>query len=86
MLRRRLGRSNNAWSRRGVTRLELEQQGHDLLDRQVMPMELFVFLCGGAILSAVLFGLFLWGQYVPQLGVRAVGPVGGGARTRRAPR
>lgn len=45
--------------------LELEQQGHDLLDRQVMPMDLFVFLCGAAVLSAVLFGLFVWGQFYP---------------------
>jgi len=45
--------------------LELEQQGHDLLDRQVMPMDLFIGLCLAAVGSAVMFGLFLWGQYYP---------------------
>ncbi|MEM6329856.1 MAG: AAA family ATPase [Planctomycetota bacterium] len=64
MLRRRLQvEQRTEQSRRHAQ--ELEQQSHDLLDKQAMPMELFVFLCGAAVLSAVLFGLFLWGRFYP---------------------
>ncbi len=64
MLRRRLQvEQRTEQSRRHA--MELEQQSQDLLDKQAMPMELFVFMCLAAMLSAVLFGLFLWGQYYP---------------------
>lgn len=64
-LRRRLQVEQRLEQTRRQT-MDLEQQSQDLLDRQLMPMELFAFLCGAAVLSAVLLGLFFFGQWYPE--------------------
>ncbi|MEM9186100.1 MAG: AAA family ATPase [Planctomycetota bacterium] len=54
--------------------LELEQQGHDLLDRQVMPMETFTFICLAVVGAGVVFGLFFLGQQYPGSSYSGWGP------------